>query len=262
MALFSHRCRVELERLIDVADMEIRKDFYNGYIVDENDYTSNLTLHIRRIINAALPLNVYTFSQKLPSTQERYWGADAMVVLIDHNLNLGKICFFEAKTDRQNWDYYQTSTTTSHFSTQLEKQVRAIKLEFAVWEQFYTKKDINAPHQGYRNHKGSSCIFHELAYNLHAPVPNSTIWTDSNVDDLCKSQRHCFLPITMGEMIRHVCECNYGAPYPTNYIVNFLSEKMYVNDILIIEGGYPQNSKNEESQISAILEKIKKVNFD
>lgn len=225
MNLFDHQLRNELGRLIDVADMEIRKDFYNGYIVDENDYTSNLTSHIRKIINAALPLNVYAFSQKLPPTQERYWGADAMVLLVDHNSNLGKISFFEAKTDRQNWDYFQTSSTTSHFSTQLEKQTRATNLNFAVWEQFYTKKDINAPHQGYRNQVGSSCIVHQLAYDLHAPLPNSTIWTDSDVDYLCKTQRESHLPITMGGMIRIICECRYGAPVPINDIIKFLSEK-------------------------------------
>lgn len=60
--------------------MEIRLDFHNGIIVDENDYTSNLTSHIRRIINAALPLNVYTHSPKLRPSQERFWGADSMVV--------------------------------------------------------------------------------------------------------------------------------------------------------------------------------------
>ncbi|WP_146114166.1 hypothetical protein [Pantoea coffeiphila] len=260
MALFDRNIRDALERLIDVADKEIRKDFYNGCIVDENDYTSNLTSHIRKIINAALPLSVYTFSQKLPPTQERHWGADAMVVLIDHNLNLGKVSFFEAKTDRQNWDYYQTSSTTSHFSTQLERQVRARNFKYAVWEQFYTKKDINAPNQGYRNQEGSSCIFHDVAYNLHAPLPNSTIWTDSDVDYLCKMQRESYLPITMGGVIRFICECHCGSPYPISDIINFLSEKLNVNDVLIIEGGYPPNSENEKSSIGVILEKINQVN--
>lgn len=262
MSLFDHQLIYELSRLIDVADMEIRKEFYNGYIIDENDYTSNLTSHIRKIVNAALPLNVYTFSQKLPPTQERYWGADAMVVLVDHNSKIGKISFFEAKTDRQNWDYFQTSSTKSHFSTQLEKQTRAISLDYAVWEQFYTKKDIDAPHQGYRNQKGSSCIVHKLAYDLHAPLPNSTIWTDSDVDYLCETQIESNLPITMGGMIRIICECRYGAPYPINYIINFLSEEINVNNILIIEGGHTPNSENEERSISSILEKIKQVDRD
>ncbi|CNB67798.1 Uncharacterised protein [Yersinia frederiksenii] len=262
MALFDHQLRYRLENLIDVADKEIRQDFYNGYIVDENDYTSNLTSHIRKIINVALPLRVYTFSQKLPPTQERYWGADAMVVLIDHNLNLGKIAFFEAKTDRPNWDYFQKSSSMSHFSTQLDKQTRAINFKYAVWEQFYTKKDINAPHQGYRNQEGSSCIIHELAYNLHAPLPSATIWTDSDVDYLCKTQTESNLPITMGGMIRIICECHYGSPYPISDIINFLSEKLNVNDILIIEGGHFPNSENEENPISTILEKIVQVNCD
>ncbi|HIE8604077.1 TPA: hypothetical protein ACXPX3_004746 [Klebsiella variicola subsp. variicola] len=262
MALFDHQLRGALEKLIDVADKDIRKDYYNGYIVDENDYTSNLTSHIRRMINTSLPFSAYTFSQKLPPSQERYWGADAMVVLIDHNLNLGKICFFEAKTDRQNWDYFQKSSTTSHFSTQLEKQVRAINLKYAVWEQFYTKKDINAPCQRYRNKKGSSCIFHGLAYKLHAPLPNSTIWTDSDVDYLCETQRELHLPITMGGMIRFICECRYGSPYPISDVIQFLSEKLNVNNILIIEGGHPPNSENEESSMGTILEKLKQINLN
>ena len=85
MALFDHQIRDRLENLINVADAEIRTDFNLGYVVDENDYTSNLTAHIRRIINTHLPLRVTTVSQKLPAHAEQAWGADACIVLIDHD---------------------------------------------------------------------------------------------------------------------------------------------------------------------------------
>ncbi|TON86857.1 hypothetical protein CGH47_22350, partial [Vibrio parahaemolyticus] len=77
MALFDYQIRFELEHLINIADAEIRTDFNLGYVVDENDYTSNLTAHIRRIINTHLPLRATTVAQKLPANAEQAWGVDA-----------------------------------------------------------------------------------------------------------------------------------------------------------------------------------------
>ncbi|RUR96868.1 hypothetical protein [Pectobacterium polaris] len=256
MTLFDGDIRHRLEKLINIADMEVRQDFYNGFIVDENDYTSNLTSHIRRIINAALPLNFYTHSQKLPPSQERSWGADAMVVLIDHDTKLGKISFFEAKVDRANWDYLQKSSSLSHFSTQLDRQTHAIECGYAVWEQFYSKESIRTPSKGHRDPRGSSCIIHALAANLRQPLPNAIIWKDADVDSLCKTQTESSLPITMGEMIRMICECRYGTPYGISHILNFFNEKINVSDILVIEGSSRPSSELEENFADIISQKI------
>ncbi|MCW0316205.1 hypothetical protein NB724_001356 [Pantoea ananatis] len=235
MALFDHKMRSKLEKLINIADTHIRQDFHNGYVIDENDYTSNLTSQIRRVVNAETPLRVRTHSQKLPPSVERRWGADAMIVIIDRKTNLGKVCLFEAKTDRPNWDYPKKKTNYSHFSTQLYRQHK-IPSGCAVWEQFYTDKSIHNPPNIIRNKSGSSCIDHVQACNLHHPVPNHTIWTNQDVDQLCLLQKTMKLPITMGGMIRRVCECKYGYPHSIKDIINLFNEKIPVKNIIIIEG--------------------------
>ncbi len=262
MTLFDSGMRLRLESLINIADMEIRQDFHNGYIVDENDYTSNLTSHIRRIVNAAMPLRVHTHSQKLPSSRERFWGADAMVVLIDRDTRLGKICFFEAKTDRANWDYTHKPSLMSHFSSQLDRQTRAINSNYAVWEQFYTAESIHKPLNVNRYQRGSSCIIHDLAYRLYHPMPNTKVWTNSDIDLLCIKQMQLNIPITMGGIIRIICECHYGSPYPIEEIINFFDEKIDINEILIIEGSAYHGNEFEEGFADIILKKLKHNSHD
>lgn len=256
MSLFDFKIRQQLETLINIADMEVRQDYHNGFIVDENDYTANLTSHIRRIVNAALPLNVYTHSQKLPPSQERLWGVDAMVILIDHDTKRGKISFFEAKVERANWDYIQKSSSLSHFSTQLNRQTHAIKCGYAVWEQFYSKESIRTSSLKHRAPKGSSCIMHDLAANLRQPLPNATIWKDADIDLLCQTQTESSLPITMGGVIRMICECQYGKPFKINHILNVLNEKINVREILIIEGGSSPRDEFGEGFSDIISKKI------
>ncbi|WP_318471998.1 hypothetical protein [Photobacterium leiognathi] len=144
-----------------MADAEIRTDFNLGYVVDENDYTSNLTAYIRRIINTNLPLRVTTVSQKLPENAEQAWGVDACIVLIDHDINEYKLCLFEAKTDRNNWDYLKVNkkSKVSHFSTQLARQVKPFNMGAAIWEQFYSSY-ANGHAIGNRNDQGSAYILY------------------------------------------------------------------------------------------------------
>jgi hypothetical protein len=248
MSLFNPIIISQLEGLINFSDGLMRHNFHRGVIVDENDYTSNLTSHIRERINESLPLIASTFSQKLPGGIERKWGADAIIIMIDHQQHIAKVALFEAKTDRPNWDYIQpnSSPPVSHFSSQLNKQVNAINLGFAVWEQFYTNEDLNSPLGSSRNQMGSSCIFHRLASLHHYPMPNSTIWQDQDVDSLCKFQTTIGWPITMGGIIRSICECHYGEVFSLDWVISMMDDFIDFSEILIIEGSVSRKINPEE----------------
>lgn len=257
MSLFDYDTKMQLENIFNVADMEIRQEYHNGYVIDENDYTSNLTSHIRRIANAQLPLIVSAHTQKLPASDERRWGTDAMVVLLDTDKGQGKIALFEAKVDRQNWDYTQKSSLDSHFSTQLKRQRLAVKLGFAVWEQFYTKESVHTHSQNERNPKGASCIIHSIASSLRAPHPNTIIWTETDIELLCKIQKESNFPITMGGMIRMMCECKIGNLLSLDDIIKFFEESIDIKQILIVEGVSKGNSRLDGQLTKVILSKLK-----
>lgn len=249
MALFDHQIRDSLEDLINVADAEIRTDFNLGYVVNENDYTSNLTAHIRRIINTHLPLRVTTVSQKLPAHAEQAWGADACIILIDHDSGECKLCLFEAKTDRNNWDYLKANKTSkvSHFSTQLARQVKPFNMGFAIWEQFYSSH-VNGQPIGNRNDQGSTCILHSNAIAHNGTHPNANVWIDQDIDSLALNQ----LQTTMGGLVKSACECNMGTPKSFRELHALLEEQLPVEHLLFIEGGRVVLS-GEEFQSTAQL---------
>jgi hypothetical protein len=234
MALFNNQIRMGLEHLINVADIEIRTDFHDGYLVDENDYTSNLTSHIRRIVNTHLPLRVTTVSQKLPANMEQVWGVDACIILIDHDTSECKLCLFEAKSDRKNWDYIKSRKTSavSHFSTQLARQVTPFKMGFVIWEQFYSSR-MNGISVGKRNNLGSTCILHSNAITHNGTHPNSNVWTDKDIDHLATKQ----IQNTMGSLVKITCECNLGVAKSISELLLILEGKLPVKEILFVEGG-------------------------
>jgi hypothetical protein len=77
------------------ADIKTRKSLQEGLIVDENDYTSNLTKQIRDDF-----LNIYELKveaeisgRKLNHHEERLYGADACIILTNTLTQKSKICF-------------------------------------------------------------------------------------------------------------------------------------------------------------------------
>ncbi|WP_157830555.1 hypothetical protein [Aeromonas sobria] len=243
MSLFNHRIRYMLERVFNTVDTDIRTDYNLGVVVDENDYTSNLTGCVRKVINKNLPLRATLFTQKVPGKFERKWGVDACVILIDNHFNRCKICLFEAKSDTSNWDYTKphrkTKTPLSHFSTQLARQALLPKKGVLIWEQFYSSQP-NGLAVGNRSIYGSTCILHKNAINYNGTHPNASVWGFSDIDHLATLQRST----KMGYLIRKVCECNYCDPINKQELKEFIKEGIPVNNILIIES--VKNGSNNE----------------
>lgn len=247
MALFDIFIRSELERLINLSDNKVRDEFHLGQVVGEDDYTSNLTLRIRSEIMRCLPLQVTAFSQKLPPTLERKWGVDACIILIDNNSKEYKICLFEAKENKNPWDYKQKNkkTSLSHFSTQLHRQTIPNKLGYVVWEQFYSRAP-NGNSIGRTNLNGSTCILHNIAHTHKGVHPNHNVWSMNDVDYLASIQS--LLPKTMGGLVKTVCECRVGVARSMMELDTFLKSEIPAKHLLFLEGGI--NNSSEQNLIS------------
>lgn len=188
------------------ADMECRKRFHENKIVNENDYTSQLMLMIEIEMNKlnlpGLDLNIH--SQVLPNGIEQKYGVDACIILTDKVKNKSKICLFEAKIIKKDWDYYQGKTKDSHFSLQLEKQ-KKIKNKYAIWEQFYNSDEVGNSDNGLSTY-GSTCIWQNHAYEYKENYLNTTIWKLGDIYNLAKKDKKN----DIGEFILLVCKCVEG----------------------------------------------------
>lgn len=231
MALFDLFIRSELERLINLSDNKVRNDYHSGLVVGEDDYTSNLTLRIRSEIMNNLSLQVATFSQKLPPPLERKWGVDACIILIDKNIGEYKVCLFEAKAVKNNWDYMQPKSNppVSHFSTQLRRQVVPNNKGYAIWEQFYSQRE-NGISTGNMEPFGSTCIIHDIAINHKGRHPNNIIWNTSDINELAKTNSK-----KMGGLVKSVCECNFGEAQSVSNIRETLANTIPAKYIIFLE---------------------------
>lgn len=248
MALFDRETRELIEKLINQVDVDLRTDFSIGIISSENEYTSVLTAEIRNRINARLPLKSAAFSQKLKSNEEQAWGVDACVLLIDYDKGVGKLCLFEAKSDRPNWDYLKPNyqPPISHFSSQIARQVAPNKQGFVVWEQFYSSKPNGTP-IGDRNPKGSTCILHHLAFKHNGTPPNPNVWTDNDIDTLALEKQRVS---KMGSLVRTVCKCKLGKRFDFSELEELLRERIPVRHILFLEGGRVVSENNSYHSIA------------
>ncbi len=125
------------------ADRLVRSDLIRGFVVTENDYTSNFTSAFRREINSRNIPGVFAHSQVLTPSVERQTGTDACCIF--HNKDYFKIGLFEAKWPRlsthiDSWDYLQKRNKKSHFDSQLDRQNRISGL--AIWEMFYSEEHL------------------------------------------------------------------------------------------------------------------------
>lgn len=111
MALFNSEFREKIKNFFSVADNHMLRKLKQGIVVDENDCTSQFTSAVREQFPNHFPITIKAYSQKLPATIEQRWGVDGVILLVDHELNQGKICLFEAKIDRRNWDYIQKNSS-------------------------------------------------------------------------------------------------------------------------------------------------------
>lgn len=250
MALFDAGFREEIKDFFSLADKHMLRKLKEGIVVDENDCTTQFTTAVRELFPSHFPLTIKAFSQKLPATIEQEWGVDGIILLVDHELNQGKICLFEAKIDRRNWDYIQKNSEppASHFSTQLKRQKVPYERGFIVWEQFYTASQIN-----------SLCFLHNIALEHKGEPTYGTVWRNADVDAACELQRGKGLPVNIGEILKLACECTIGIPFTIDDIVAYLHNMPPVANALLIEKQDPELNNTLEAELMQIFSEKRKI---
>lgn len=244
MALFNEEFREMIKDFFSVADSHMLNKLKRGIVVDENDCTSQFTSAVREQFPNHFPITIKAYSQKLPATIEQEWGVDGVILLVDHELNQGKICLFEAKIDRRNWDYIQknSSPPVSHFSTQLKRQKVPHARGFIVWEQFYTTSQAN-----------SLCFMHNVAIEHKGEPTYDTIWRDADISAACELQRGKGLPVNVGEIIQLACECTVGTPFSIDDVAVYLRQIPPVASALLIEKQDPELNDTLDEELKRVF---------
>jgi hypothetical protein len=214
------------------ADIEARSDLAAGGIRDEDDYTSNFTGALRRIINSHSKTGLRAKSFMLPTSAERASGTDAAIVL--QRDGRMKVALFEAKWPRFSdpgyvWDYKQSASGLSHFSDQLDRQARLADV-FAIFEMFYCEYAFTAQ-PAFMNDRTSSCVWHSQAATHRAARSSpDAVWTQSDLRGLLAGNRQ-----DIGEILQAVGECRVGQPLFFPGIDSLAREFQMTGPILAIE---------------------------
>ena len=218
------------------ADREARSDLVIGHISGENDYTSNFTGALRRIINSYSQTGLRASSFVLNNASEQKLGCDAAIVLQSNKEC--KIGLFEAKWPRitkphYGWDGTQTSKGLSHFTDQLDRQAIALKkFPFAIFEMFYCEADFGKQ-PSFMMSDGSTCVWHEEAVSFNDGRPNrEAIWDNVDLKSFFKPTKKA-----IGEILAEICFCNKGKPLGFFDVEDMRQEFSLPNNILLIEGG-------------------------
>ncbi|HHM4860544.1 TPA: hypothetical protein ACRNCN_002795 [Pseudomonas aeruginosa] len=187
------------------ADRLARTDLIDGYIIDENDYTSNFLANFRREVNSRNISGLKAVAYRLPPRLERRMGADGCIV-IDNGTSY-KIGIFEAKwpgaqVERSPWDYVQKSAGVSHFDTQVRRQARHSG-DFAIWGMFYCESEFLQQPGGYPDF-GSACVEHKVLSNYVSVRNSKTPWSDSELERILSHSN------SIKDVIEDICKCNLG----------------------------------------------------
>lgn len=225
----------ELAQFAFLADKEARSDLIYGYIATENDYTSNFTGALRRIVNANSTTGLKASSYVLPPPDERLSGCDAAIVITSNGFV--KIITFEAKYPRLkqpyfSWDYAQTSSGISHFSDQLERQ-KNFAGTHAIFEMFYCEMDFGAQ-PDFMQRDVSSCIWHReaVAFDEGRLKPGS-VWSGQDLANMLKKGNY---PIST--IIEKVCECEEGEAFKAfGTVLNIAREFSLFGNVLHVAVG-------------------------
>lgn len=199
----------ELCHFARIADKEARSDLSLGFISNENDYTSNFTGALRRIINSNSKSGLSATSYVLAPSIERDIGCDAAIVITSGGQY--KIAAFEGKYPRfiregGRWDYPQTSTGLSHFSDQLDRQA-SLTSSIAIFEMFYCEYPFSKQPKHMQDDL-SSCVWHDDALNFENSRTNKgKVWSPKDLVAMLKKGN-----VTIAEILERVCECTRGAP--------------------------------------------------
>lgn len=210
------------------ADRLVRADLIKGFIVTENDYTSNFTGALRREINSRAIPGLVAHTQVLTPAFERKTGTDACIIF--RNRNSFKVGLFEAKWPRLSthtncWDSLQISTSKSHFDSQLDRQ-HALPGS-AIWEMFYSEEPYGA--NPLFPDYGSSCVWHADAFAVSSARTQTSPWTDTELTSLLTTKKQ-----SIGDIVRSICKCIEGKPYPADMMQNHLQELGIKGKVLVI----------------------------
>lgn len=215
------------------ADRLVRADLIKGYVVTENDYTSNFTCALRREINSRCIPGLVAHSQVLTPKVERQTGTDACIIF--RNPDFFKVGLFEAKWPRLSthancWDSIQKSTSKSHFDSQLKRQHDISGT--AIWEMFYSEEPfgMNSHFPGY----GSACIWHRDAYAASSTRTQTVPWTDAELTALLAGHMR-----GIGQIVQAICECAEGQRYPVDMMQSHLLDLGMKGSVLVIDTPIP-----------------------
>lgn len=201
----------ELIGFATIADKEARSDLAGGFIKDENDYTSNFTGALRRIINSNSEYGLTATSFLLTHRVEREYGADAAIILSRGSES--KVAVFEAKWPRFKipgyaWDHAQTATGLSHYSDQLERQKRWPHM-YAVFEMFYNEYEFGAQ-PAFLDQHGSSCVWRDDAATFKSKRQKpDRLWSQDELKTLLQAKQ-----LTIGAVMREFGICTQGQAIP------------------------------------------------
>lgn len=217
-----------------IADRQARSDLVGGYIANENDYTSNFTGALRRIINTNSITGLKATTYILKPPEERLSGCDATIIITSNGYY--KIAIFEAKYPRisqscYSWDYAQTSSGLSHFSDQLERQKR-LAGQHAIFEMFYCEMDFGKQPAYMQNHT-SSCVWHEdaVAFDNTQKTPQQ-VWNSTDLERLLQNGNQ-----SIEVIFQEICECKKGKPSRRfGKIINIAEEFSLFGEVLHIAG--------------------------
>lgn len=221
----------EVASCAEWADRLVRADLIQGFIVTENDYTSNFTSALRREINSRNIPGLAAHSQVLSPSVERNTGTDGCIIF--RNNDQLKVGLFEAKWPRLSthtncWDSLQKSTSKSHFDDQLERQKSLSG--YAIWEMFYSEEPYGV--NPLFPHYGSSCVWHADAISVSSSRSSASPWQDAELTTMLSAYGK-----RIGEIVTAICNCTHGRVYSTNEMPGLLSELGLKGEVLVIQIG-------------------------
>lgn len=213
------------------ADRLVRSDLISGFVVSENDYTSNFTSALRREVNSRNLPGISAHSQVLTPRVERKTGTDGCIIF--RNTNHFKVGLFEAKWPRLSthinyWDSIQKSTGKSHFDSQLDRQ--SSLTSYAVWEMFYCEEPYGQ-NQLFPQY-GSSCVWHSDAFVASSARNQTVPWDDTELTTLLTANG-----TDIEHVVESILECKKGRRYPVDSLEGHLRELGIKGKVLVIDLG-------------------------
>ena len=217
-------------------DAICRYQLHTGRITREDDYTSNLCglIHYRPIPRPYRyrfwPYPVRSYSRVLDKSEEYLFGCDAIILVqIKKKIKVG---LFEAKWPRivtstnHRWDNLQADGN-SHFHDQLKRQKRWAT-SAAIWEMFYYEErpsQATTPFDLY----GSTCAWHEVAYDYDRTLDHSQRWSNSNLIDMLNTRpsdpQHRSFGMNLFDILLRFLSCKKGLPISMrDYTISLESE--------------------------------------